>query len=135
MLFNRLLDQAAQFPVIFVGYRAADLHIKRIFSELDQLGQRRPRYFYVGPNIVRFQRSYLESRRTTCIDATFETFLQALDRQLPSKLRSISIDITATLAPLRKHINVPNPKPSGDLNAFLTTDVDYIYSNLSLIHI
>jgi hypothetical protein len=34
MLFDRLLSLASQFPVVFVGYRANDLHIKTIFSEL-----------------------------------------------------------------------------------------------------
>jgi SIR2-like domain len=75
MLFNRLLTLASQFPVVFVGYRATDLHIKTIFSELDQLGQRRPRYFYVSPNINSYQKSYLETRKTTCIPISFESLL------------------------------------------------------------
>jgi cold shock CspA family protein len=130
MLFDRLLNHAAQFPVIFVGYRAADIHIKRIFSDLEELGQRRPRYFYISPNIGSYQRSYLETRRTTCIAATFESFLTGLDRQLSSPLRTVKLDIDAALSPIRKHINVPNPRPSGDLVAFLTSDVECVYSTM-----
>src|SRR5262249_55048427 len=118
--------------VVFVGYRATDLHIKAIFSELSDLGQRRPRYFYVSPNITQYQRSYLEARRTTCIDSTFERFLKVLDRDMPSPLRSLKLDIDKALARLRKHIRVPKPMASGDLASFLTTDVDPIYSTMPL---
>ncbi|WP_315812995.1 SIR2 family protein [Bradyrhizobium sp. SZCCHNR2028] len=132
MLFDRLLTLGSQLPIIFVGYRASDLHIKKIFSELDQFGQRRPRYFYVGPNIGQYQRSYLDSRRTTCVDATFESFLEALEERIPSKLRSLKIDLDRTIAPMRKHLRVKDPKPSGDLASFLTDDVDYIFSTMPI---
>jgi cold shock CspA family protein len=132
MLFDRFLTLGSQFPVIFVGYRATDLHIKTIFNELGKLGQRRPRYFYVSPNISSYQLSYLETRRTTCIPLSFEQFLSSLDKELLPSLRVIKIDINKALDPLRKHIRVPQPRPSGDLVSFLSTDVDYIYSTMPI---
>jgi hypothetical protein len=132
MLFDRLLNLGSQCPVVFVGYRANVLHIKTILAELSDMGQRRPRYFYISPHVTHYQRSYLEARRITCIPISFETFLTALDHDMPSSLRAIYLDIDKALAPIGKHIRVHKPKASGDLASFLASDVDPIYSTMPL---
>lgn len=74
-LFERLKDWGREFPIIFCGYSVTDPHIQSILYELFAVGNERPMYYLVDPNVSVREERFWASKRVTTIKETFEDFI------------------------------------------------------------
>jgi tetratricopeptide (TPR) repeat protein len=130
-LFDRLKELAYEHSIVFIGHRLADSDIRAILLELDSLGTMRPRFYLVTPGLSKPDVRLWESRRVTCIDATFDSFITRLDSASPRALRPLHSQVI-TAHPIAKHFAVsPTTQLSADLAHALESDIEYLHSTIS----
>ena len=91
-LFDQLKGLGYEHPIVFIGHSLQDTDMRAVLLELTQLGDTRPRYFFVGPDVDEIQTRFWESRyKVTPIKATFAEFAQVLDERLPGTFRGLAV--------------------------------------------
>ena len=129
-LFSRFKDFGYEYTIIFCGYSIEDQHIQTILSDLSETGITRPRYYVVSPDLENIEKRYWESRRITCLRATFEDFLLALDNKIPEHQRSIPTTLGGGKESIRTFYRVSSASETEGLKLFLSSDVDHVRSDL-----
>ena len=125
-LFDRLKNLAEQFNFIFCGYSINDPHIAEILFDLTDQNIERPRYYLISPNQTQYDINYWNAHRISVINNTFESFIMALDKQIPTshrKLSQIVLKGETSLAPFYK---VTDPSETEQLISFLDNDVHHV---------
>lgn len=132
-LFERIESLAYEYPFIFIGHSLVDSDIRSILLNLSELGTVKPRSYIVTPNMKPAEQRLWESKRYTCIKASFEEFLEALDKKINKKTR-----ILANLQPneethpfLKKYCPNDENKISNSLRTFLSRDVEFIFDGIT----
>lgn len=129
-LFNRLRDLAHEHPIIFCGYRIEDPHVQQLLFDLADTQISRPMYYYVSPDVGEYEIRYWAKHRITAIKATFEEFLTALDKAIPSSARSLVSSTGGGSLSIRKHYRVAGAVESSELKTFLERDVLHIRADM-----
>jgi hypothetical protein len=129
-LFGRLEDLASEYPIVFVGTRLADVHIRAILDVVDKAGGARPTYYFVNPDINEFDEALLGKRRMVPIKSGFDTFLQALNEAVPPLARKLHGAIGATTHSIEQHFRRAVPAPQS-IVAFLTDNVEHVHAGIS----
>ncbi len=128
-LFNSFKDWGIEHPIVFVGHSLHDQDIRAIMLELNALGDNRPRYYFVAPNVDDIQTRFWESKyKVTPISATFVEFFKELDSQLSSKFRGLIPTITddAKEFQITERFAVREWALTSACKQFLKTDVTYV---------
>lgn len=127
-LFERLHSLACEYPILFVGHSLADIDVRAILNEVSQLADAKPRSYILTPNIAPAEKRFWESKKFTCINASFKDFMQQLDVEFPSHLRTITRLKVRPDHPIHsRFITSENTKPSESLTTVLTKDVEYLH--------
>jgi len=77
-LFDKLVGLAHEQSMLFVGYSLSDIDLRMILYELASLGNALPRSYIVAPKITSADERYWSNRKITCLQGTFEEFLNTL---------------------------------------------------------
>ena len=128
-LFTQLQDWGVEHPIIFVGHSLQDPDIRAIMLELNELGDMRPRYYFVAPCVDEIQTRFWEANyKVTPIKATFAQFMSALDAQISKPLRGLAIAKTedAEEFEISEKFAVHDWTLSTACKQFLKTDVAYV---------
>jgi len=98
--------------------------------ELDEIADERPRYYAVAPDVDDIKQRFWNERRVTLIKATFDEFIDELDKRIDSTLRKISIPSIIGTHPVYKKL-VKKTTLSTQCSQFLDADAYYLSSNLT----
>lgn len=127
-LFHRLRQWAQSSPLIFVGYRLADPHLRSLIYDIDP-GQR-PQWYIVAPGGDEHDQRFWASKSVDVINATFTDFIEALDNDIPELFRVLSLPEAVADTPYRKHFRT-NDLGSDLLRDSFKTDLEYIHAGVS----
>lgn len=128
--YARFRDLGHEYPVIFAGYSIADPHIQSILFDLTEAKIGRPMYFTLAPGVDDIEARYWAKHRVTCVDMTFEAFLQALDGQITDTARRIPASTGGGSLSIRSHYRVASAKESSALRAYLDTDAVHVHAGM-----
>jgi SIR2-like domain len=129
-LFGRLRDLASEFPIVFVGTKVADLHIREIIADVDGAAGTRPNYYFVAPGLTSFDEQLLGARRMTPINMTFEAFMAALDQDIAPLARRLSPALGRATHSIERHFR-RHASVSPSLRAFLTDNVEHVHGAIA----
>lgn len=132
MLFSKLYNYAAEFPIVFVGQSLSDTDIRAMLVEIDELSAAKPRSYIVTPNMSAAENRLWASRKITSIQATFKDFLTALDTEVPRQFRGAGALVKTTSQPIERRFKVNTGILRDALNTLLSRDVDYVYAGMPL---
>jgi len=127
-LFNRLRQWAQSSPLVFVGYRIADPHLRSLIYDIDP--GKRPQWYIVTPGSDEHDKKYWLTKNVEILNGTFSEFISALDAEVPGLLRSASLPKSESNAPYKKHFRT-NDEGSDSLRASLTKDIEYVHSGIA----
>jgi len=134
-LFERLESLAYEYPLLFVGHSLGDPDIRAILLELNELGEAKPRSYIVAPNITPAETRFWESRKFSCIQMSFEDFLNQLDYSIPNQFRVLVTLPEREEHPISRRFAVSTEvKPSQGLMTLLNRDVEYLYKGYKTTH-
>lgn len=125
-LFDRLKDWGREFPIIFCGYSIEDSNIQEILFELIDLGQLRPSFYLVKPDISDYEMRYWQSKRIVPIDMKFSDFLLKIDNDINTTNRKLSSLMSSSRSSLTKFYSVNDVVESDMLLSFLAEDADHV---------
>jgi len=125
-LFERFSYLAAQFPVVYVGSNLEDFDIRAILQELKRNEKTTPRSYILLPKLKPAEKTFWESFPfLTCVDMTFETFLQEIDTEVPEKFRKL-FEVNAVYEhPICARFEKPATVPES-VRTLLSRDLQYI---------
>jgi len=129
-LFGRFEDLAREMPVVFVGTRLADHHLREILHTVDADASTRPTYFFVSPDINEFDVALLGRKRMLPIKATFEGFMAALDAAVEPLARTLYGAVAPAGHSIERHFRRKVACPTS-IRAFLTDNVEHVHAGLS----
>lgn len=128
-LFQTLAEWGAANPVVFVGHSGQDSDIREILLELSSLGDSRPRYYLVRPNVADHEKRLWESKRVSVISISFSVFIAELNAKIAHNLRPVLAAIT-TDHPIHARYIVAE-SVSESMRAELTSDLEYVHPSLA----
>ena len=126
-LFERLKHWAQASPLIFVGYRLSDPHLRSLIYEINPGS--RPQWYIVSPGGDEHERRFWATKSVDVISGTFSDLVSALDGQVPELFRALSVPTDTADAPYRHHFRL-NDAGSDLLRGSLESDLEYIHSGL-----
>lgn len=127
-LFNKFLDFAFEYPLIFVGTSLSDIDLRAILIELDNIGQARPRSYIITPEMSAAEVNFWANKRITHIHMNFEEFLIELNGLIPKDRRILSSLIKKSDQPIIERIQTnESPILSDELLTLISRDVTYIH--------
>lgn len=134
-LFNTFKEWGAEHPLVFVGHSVQDPDIRATLLELKELGEYRPRYFIVAPDVDDIRTRFWESKKITLLKGTFEEFLRALDGKIPAQFRAVAVMGRPTgRHAIEQFFRTNTPLTSSTLQ-FLNIDVEYVNGISATAHI
>ena len=128
--YGRLRDLGFENPIIFCGYSIADAHIQQLLFDLTDKKINRPMYYHVSPHLMDVDSRYWLGNQVTCIPATFQDFLQELDKKIATNARRLRRSASTSKSSLQPHYKVQNASETDTLKYFLERDVLHIHSGL-----
>ena len=81
-IFDHLKDWGHEFSIVFIGHSLQVPDLRTLLLELDELGELRPRYYAVTPDVNPVQERYWNSKRVTLLAGTFGDFMRSLDTRI-----------------------------------------------------
>lgn len=134
-LFERLQSLAYEYPLLVVGHSLGDADIRTILLELNELAEAKPRSYIVAPRMTQTEMRYWESRKISCIQISFEDFLNQLDHSIPNQFRGLATLPEKEEHPIARRFAVSTEvKPSQSVMTFLNRDVEYLHKGYKTIH-
>ncbi|MEJ6389817.1 P-loop NTPase [Gymnodinialimonas ulvae] len=127
-LFNRLQQWAQSSPLIFIGYRLADPHLRSLIYDIDP--GKRPQWYIVSPGGDEHDQRFWASKSVDVINGTFGDFIGALDEQIPELFRALSLPEDAADAPYKRFFR-SNDAGSDLLRHSLQTDFEYVHAGVA----
>lgn len=127
-LFQRLEQWAQSSVLVFIGYRLADPHLRRLIYRIDP--SRRPQWYMVSPGGDEHDRRFWSGKNVELLSTTFGEFVEALDREVSDLFRALPLPQDADTRPYRRHFRT-HQAPSEHLVRSLDTDFTYVHSGLS----
>ena len=126
-LLQRLEHWASESPVVFVGYKLADAHIRSLVYELDR-GER-PRWYIVTPKADRHDIKFWQTKNVEILELTFGQFMLELTLSIPKHSRTLSSIVDGTRPPHRA-VYRTRAVESDLVRESLETDIQYIHAGL-----
>ncbi|MBN2730792.1 MAG: SIR2 family protein [Balneolaceae bacterium] len=130
-LFNMVDEWGHEFTIVFIGHELYDSDVRQLLQELTELGEYRPRYYLVKPEVVDMEERLWSSRRITVLSGTFKEFMESLDKEIPKSKRALFKVIESHSHPIQAEFR-NNEELSPALHEFLSSDVEYVHSGLQV---
>lgn len=127
-LFGRLQDAAREFPIVFVGYRLDDAHIRSLIYSL--AGDKRPRWYIVTPDAEEIDIQFWGTKNIEVIVSKFGDFIKQLDKDVLPLWRKLSPTDDVSTFPLRKFY-VGNTEESDGVRLALDKDLILVHPGMS----
>jgi hypothetical protein len=125
-VFGHLSTWAYDLPVVFIGQSLQDPDLRAILLELVNLGDKRPRYYLVIPDVDSIQKRYWETKKITPLQGTFGEFLGSLNEAIPQQFRGLAIHTNRLPNPVLQRAKVSGATLSPSCDQFLENDVEYV---------
>lgn len=127
-LYERVKTLGYEFPIVFIGHGLQDPDLRQLLLTLSDLGDGRPRYYMVAPNIQDEVRRMWANKDILSLDATFAEFLDAVDQSIPKNTRVLMEHLTIEHPIERKIKSVESLSEST--KAYLQQHMDYVHEDL-----
>jgi thioredoxin-like negative regulator of GroEL/cold shock CspA family protein len=105
-LVTAFQEWAKDHPVIFCGYNLADPHIVQLLFSIEDGAQDRQFYASIDPKYDSMDQRYWSRFRTNANTATFEQFLEHIDREIPQNQRVLGQLLSGSYGTLSKWLKV-----------------------------
>lgn len=125
-VFDHLIEWAFERPLIFIGHSLQDQDLRTILMEFVNLGDERPRYYAVAPDVDDIQARYWDQKRISVLKGTFQEFMSSLDRLIPVSFRAVAAPVSSQQHPILEKATAAHPSLSVTCRQFLENDVDYV---------
>jgi tetratricopeptide (TPR) repeat protein len=125
-LFDQLMDWGYEHVFVFIGHSLQDPDIRQLIKDLTNNATARARFFCVAPDADPIEQRSLEQQRITVLSASFDDFMKALDVQIPSPFRRVTVSAPKSTLPIALRFANKASVPSKALIQFLTIDTDYV---------
>ena len=129
-LFYRFRDLGREYPIVFAGYSISDPHIQQILFDLTDPTIHRPLFYLISPGISDIEARYWMRNKVVAVEATFQSFLEQIDRIIPPTTRALPLTIGGGGLSIRKHYRIANATEPASVAWFLTKCVSHINSGL-----
>ena len=135
-LFERLHSLAYEYPILFIGYTLSDEDIRSIILELDELGDAKPRSYFIAPTISEEESRFWETKKITSIKCTFKKFIDSLCQEIPKEKRALAnFSVTTEKHPVFSRLKVSEKRqPSENFLNFITSEIDYLHKSFKVGH-
>ena len=125
-LFDQFRDWGYEHTIIFIGHSLQDPDLRTLLLELiEELGELRPRFYAVTPNIHPVEERSWERKKVTLLRGSFVDFMQEIDHRIEKTFRGLAVTVDCDL-PIAEKFRVHDPSVSPGCQNFLQTDVDYV---------
>ncbi|MGH7121971.1 MAG: SIR2 family protein, partial [Acetobacteraceae bacterium] len=128
-LFGRITDLSYECPIIFVGYKLADQHIRSLVYKLNK--NARPRWYMVDPAAEEVDVNLWTGKNFDVFPCRFGEFMTALDDAVPELLRFLTPSRETINFPLRTFYKSQTAQESDALRAYLAKDVTLVHASMS----
>ena len=125
-IFDHLKSWAYERSIVFIGHSLQDSDIRAMILELVTLGETRPRYYIVAPNMNEIEVRFWESKRISPLKGTFEEFMVGLNNIIPSAFRVLASPPSKVKHPIAARFISNTITLSRNCLLFLESDVDYV---------
>ena len=129
-LYNRVSSLGYEFPIVFVGHGMEDSDLWQLLLNFADMGEGRPTYYAVSPNIPSELERLWGKKNITAIRGTFQQFLLALEDAIPEQNRKLMVHANIE-NPIERKIKVHEPM-SPSCSAFLSNHLDYVHPDLPI---
>jgi hypothetical protein len=120
------VDWGYEHVFVFIGHSLQDPDIRQLIKDLTNNATARARFFCVVPDADPIEQRALEQQRITVLSASFDDFMKALDTQIPSPFRRITVSAPESTLPIALRFAKKASVPSKALTQFLMIDADYV---------
>ena len=127
-MFDRLGQWAQSSPVVFVGYQPTDPHIRALVYDINP--KNRPQCYIVSPGADEHVIKLWATMGVDVLQGTFEQFVDALDGQVPSLFRTLSLPADLADASYRRFFRTDDVG-FHQLRASLETDLQYVHAGIA----
>ncbi|MDD5766276.1 MAG: SIR2 family protein [Candidatus Marinimicrobia bacterium] len=127
-LFKRFEEWGTEKTIVFIGHSLQDMDIRILINRLNTLGNARPRYYFVAPNVTEVEQRFWETKRITTISFTFSDFMKSLETKIPKSVRVLALVRESPKLPITEKFIINNPDLSQNFLQFILNDVDYVKS-------
>lgn len=125
--FAQFLEWAKTKTIIFAGYGLSDSNLRTLFEEIRRDGDNHPRHYIVRPGIKGPEANYWRERRVQAVDATFQTFLEALDSAIQLTTRKLALHPTiSSPTTFTRFISKAGVSESPSLIRFLESQCEHV---------
>ena len=131
-LLQRLEHWASESPIVFIGYKLGDAHIRSLIYELDK--RRRPQWYVVAPRADEHEIRYWQSKSVEFVKATFDEFMLQLLSSIPKNSRVLGAASDRAAPPYRSMYRT-HAVESDSTSASLENDIEFIHSGLSFVEV
>lgn len=132
-LFDMLKEWGYECPVVFIGQGLSDPDLRSIILELSALGEARPTYYMVAPNLSDKEIRFWDTKRIRVIIGTYSDFLRKLDNLIPIQNRVLASTVSINNPIEAKFTSISGM--SDDCHEFLKHEADYVHPGLPLSEI
>lgn len=129
-LFDMLKEWGYEYPVVFIGQGLSDPDLRDIILELSALGEVRPAYYMVAPNLLDTEIRLWDTKRIRVIKGTYSDFLRKLDKLIPVQNRVLT-SVVSINNPIESKFTSTSGM-SEDCSEFLKHEADYVHQGLPL---
>ena len=127
-LLQRIQHWASESPVIFIGYKLSDPHIRSLIYQIEKGS--RPFWYIVTPTADEHDVRFWTTKNVEIIKSTFGSFMDALDEKIPSLFRSLASVPIDSNAPYRQHFRT-NETESDYLREKIQNDLQYVHGGVA----
>lgn len=130
-LFDMVYGWGHEHTFLFVGHELYDSDIRQFLESLIKMGEFRPRYYLIKPNVSEIEKRLWESKRISVLSGTFEEFMKKLGNEIPKNIRPLFKIIQNYEHPIQTRFK-RNHEISPSLNEFLSSEVQYIHNGMKI---
>ncbi len=128
-LFHRLAYLSRECPLIFVGYKLADEHIRKLVYKLE--ANARPRWYMIDPAAEEEDVTFWGRKNFDVLQCRFGEFMTALDTAIPKLMRFLTPSTATVEFPLRTFYATQASQESDNLRASLSKDVTFVHASMA----
>src|SRR5262249_13981531 len=126
-LFDILKTWAYEHPFVFIGHSLQDPDIRAVLLELTSIGDFRPRYYVIAPDVDEIKRRYWESKKITALEGSFDTFMTTLSARWSFVRELAAVASRPQHHPIESKFRSHSTLSQSTLD-FLGSDVAYVNS-------
>ncbi|WP_422932199.1 SIR2 family protein [Singulisphaera sp. PoT] len=125
-LFDRFRDWAWEHTIVFIGYGYQDSDLRAIPLQLEALKASRLRNYLIVPGIKEIQRRFWETKKVTCLDGTFDSFIAAINLKVGTTFRGLLKDTPVGNLAIAARFVRKSDRLDARTEMYLSNEVDYV---------